>query len=74
MFDSDIIKITKYKNCVIENTFEKVKFYRQNILKVDFRDKESRFIDLISNFDITEIDYLEIIKFGKGKILFEECE
>lgn len=74
MFDNDIIKITRYKNCVILNKNENVKFYRQKILKIDFRDKESRFIDLIANFDITEIDYLDIIEFGKEKVLFKECE
>lgn len=74
MFDTDIIKIARYKNCAILNKNEDIKFYRQNILKIDFRNKKSRYIDLISNFDITDIDYLDIVEFGKEKVLFKECE
>ena len=76
MNSKDIIKITKINNVRIENTHNGYLFPSQNILKIEYRDKTYRILDLISQKDITDIDYFKVVNTDKTKekTLFKEYE
>lgn len=76
MSDNDIIRVEHVKNVRIRNNNNGVLFPMQNILKVYFRNGESRTIDLFSERDITEIEYLKEIETPKtkAKTIFKEIE
>lgn len=74
--EKDIIKITKIDRVKIKNTHNETVFPEQSILKVEFRGGDCRILDLFSSYDITEIDYFEVINTPKTKekILYKEFE
>lgn len=74
--EKDIIKITKVDKVRIKNTHNEVLFPEQSILKIEFRGGECRILDLFSNYDITDIDYYQVIetKKTKEKVLYKEFE
>lgn len=76
MNNNDIIKIEHIKNVRIRNNNNRVLFPMQNILKVYFRDGKSRTIDLFSERDITDIEYLQEVETPKTKTktIFKEFE
>lgn len=73
---NDIIKIELVKGIRVQNTHNNFVFPKQNIMKVYFRNNETKTLDLFSEKDITNIDYFKILedKKTKTKILFEEKE
>ena len=74
MSKNDIIKIELVKNVCVENKNNNCIYPKQDILKIHFRNKKYRIIDLFSEVDITEIDYFRILETKKTKIktLFKE--
>ena len=74
MNNKDIVKIIRISNVRIENTHNGYLFPSQNILRIEYRDKTYRILDLISQKDITDIDYFKVINTNKTKekTLFEE--
>ena len=74
--DNDIIRLTKINNVRILNKHNGYLFPYQNILEIEFRNGKKRVLDLISERDITEIDYFEVVKTNKTKEvnLFKEYE
>lgn len=72
--DRDIVKILQVKNVRIKNTHNNYIFPYQNIMKIFFRNGESRTLDLFSRRDMTEVDYFEVIETEKTreKIIFQE--
>jgi len=74
MSKNDIIKIELVKNVCVENKNSNCIYPKQDILKIYFRNKKYRIIDLFSEVDITEIDYFRILETKKTKIktLFKE--
>lgn len=76
MNNNDIIKIEHIKNVRIRNNNNRVLFPMQNILKIYFRDGKSRTIDLFSERDITNIEYLKEVETPKTKTktIFKEFE
>lgn len=76
MNNKDIVKVAHIKNVRIRNTNNGALFPMQNILKIYFRNGESRTIDLFSERDITDIEYLQEIATPKTKekVIFKEIE
>lgn len=74
--EKDIIKVIKINNVRIKNLHNGVIFPEQDILKVCYRDGSYRILDLFSHYDITEIDYYEVIETKKTKeiVLYKEFE
>lgn len=74
MSENDIIRIDFIKNINIQNLHNNFIYPKQSILKLYFRNKKYRIIDLLSEIDITEIDYFKILETKKTKIktLFKE--
>ena len=74
--NNDIIKVELVKGIRVHNTHNNFVFPKQNIMKVYFRNNETKTLDLFSEKDITNIDYFKILedKKTKTKILFEEKE
>ena len=70
----DIIEILQVKNVRIKNTHNNYIFPYQNIMKITFRNGETRFLDLFSRRDMTDVDYFKIIttEKTKEKIIFKE--
>ena len=63
----EIIKITKVDNVNVENAHNGHLFPLQSILEVEYEDGSKRTLDLISERDITDIDYLIVRKSDKTK-------
>lgn len=74
MANKDIIKMEIIKDVKILNTHNEKLFPKQDIMLVKFRNEEVRVLDLFSEKDITDIDYLEVIYpvKMKTKVIFEE--
>ena len=71
---NDIVKISKLNYVQIGNTHNEHLYPLQSVLIVEYRNKKQRIIDLVSNRDITSIDYFKVIRTNKTKekILFKE--
>ena len=67
-----IIAVSKINNVQIRNTHNNYLYPIQDVLEVDLEDGY-RIIDLFSQKDITDIDYLEVVHTKKTskKVLFE---
>jgi hypothetical protein len=65
--NKDIIEIIKIDNVRVENTHNGVSYPPQSILKVIYRDNTYRILDLVSQKDITDIDYFKINETDKTK-------
>ena len=76
MNKKDIIKISKIDNIRIKNLHNEYLFPLQSVLKVETRGDGYRIIDLISERDITDIDYFELVETPKTKerAIFKEFE
>lgn len=74
--EKDIIKITKVDKVRIKNTHNDTLFPEQSILKIEFRGGDYRILDLFSSYDITDIDYYEVVNTPKTKekVLYKEFE
>lgn len=70
----EIIKIELVKNVNVKNILDDYVYPLQNIIKVYFKNGESRTIDLVCNKDITNVNKLVVVynDFTKIKVLFEE--
>ena len=70
----NIIEIAIKKNINIINLHNGVIFPKQSILVVSYENKDTRIIDLMSEKDITDIDYFKVIETEKTKkrIIFED--
>ena len=70
----NIIEIAIKKNINIINLHNGVIFPTQSILVVSYENKDTRIIDLMSEKDITDIDYFKVIETEKTKkrIIFED--
>lgn len=63
----NIIRITRKKNVRILNTHNDYLFPTQDILEIEFENKQTRIIDLFCGKDITEIDYFKVEESKKTK-------
>lgn len=72
----NIIEITRFKNVRIKNLHNEVLFPTQDILRITFENGDNRIIDLISEKDITDIDYLSVVVSDKTRTrtLFKDTE
>lgn len=70
----NIIEIAIKKNINIINLHNEVVYPKQNILVVSFENGTERIIDLMSEKDITDIDYFKVIESDKTKkrLLFKD--
>lgn len=75
MSDKDIIKIVKLKGIRVKSLHNNHVFMKRDILRVDFRDGSSRFINTLANRDMTDIPYFALVypKKVKEKVIFQEC-
>lgn len=74
MSENDIIKIVKIKGVRVKNMTNGHVFMKRDIIRVDYRNGEHRFINMLANRDMTEIPYFELMypKKIKEKVIFEE--
>lgn len=70
----NIIEIAIKKNVNIVNLHNEVIYPKQSILVVSFENGTERIIDLMSEKDITEIDYFKVVESDKVKkrLLFKD--
>lgn len=75
MSENDIIKIVKIKGVKVRHKINKHEFMKRNIIRVDYRNGEHRFINMLAKRDMTDIDYFDIVypKKIKEKVIFEEA-
>ena len=57
-----IVKIYELKNAFIENLNHGVAYGKQKVLGVEYKDGTTRYIDLEAQLDITDVDYLNVVK------------
>lgn len=62
-----IIRIAKKRNIRVKNTHNGVLFPKQDIIVIEFENSSKRIIDLMSEKDITDIDYLQVVESPKTK-------
>ena len=55
-------KIYELKNAFIENLNHGVAYGKQKVLGVEYKDGTTRYIDLEAQLDITDVDYLKVVK------------
>lgn len=70
-----IVKIYTLKNAFIENLNHGVAYGKQKVLGVEYKDGTTRYIDLEAQLDITDVDYLKVVKrrgITKTKVLYKE--
>ena len=70
-----IVKIYELKNAFIENLNHGVAYGKQKVLGVEYKDGTTRYIDLEAQLDITDVDYLKVVKrrgITKTKVLYKE--
>lgn len=70
-----IVKIYELKNAFIENLNHGVAYGKQKVLGVEYKDGTTRYIDLEAQLDITNVDYLKVVKkrgITKTKVLYKE--
>lgn len=70
-----IVKIYELKNAFIENLNHGVAYGKQKVLGVEYKDGTTRYIDLEAQLDITDVDYLNVVKkrgITKTKVLYKE--
>ena len=72
----NIIEIYIKKNVNIQNLHNEVIYPKQSILVVSYENGSERIIDLMSEKDITDIDYFKVIESDKTKkrILFNDLD
>lgn len=72
----NIVEIYIKKNINIQNLHNEIIYPKQSILVVAFENGEERIIDLMSEKDITNIDYFKVIESEKTKkrILFSDSD
>lgn len=64
---NNIIRITKKNNIRVKNLHNGVLFPKQDILEIEFDNSSKRIIDLMSQKDITDINYLQVVENEKTK-------
>lgn len=70
-----IVKIYTLKNAFIKNLHHGNVADKQKIICVEYKDGTTRYIDLEGQLDITDVDYLEVIRkrgVTKTKTIYEE--
>ena len=70
-----IVKIYELKNAFIENLNHGVAYGKQKVLGVEYKNGTTRYIDLEAQLDITDVDYLKVVKrrgITKTKVLYKE--
>ena len=70
-----IVKIYELKNAFIENLNHGVAYGKQKVVGVEYKDGTTRYIDLEAQLDITDVDYLNVVKkrgITKTKVLYKE--
>lgn len=72
----DIKKITKIKNVKIKNTHNDFMYPSQDILEIEFKNGSIKRLDLLSQKDMTDVDYFEVIEtiMTKKDIIYEESD
>lgn len=72
----NIVEIYIKKNINIQNLHNEVIYPKQSILVVSYENGTERIIDLMSEKDITDIDYFKVIESDKTKkrILFNDLD
>ena len=72
----NIIEIYIKKNVNIQNLHNEVIYPKQSILVVSYENGSERIIDLMSEKDITDIDYFKVIESDKTKkrVLFNDLD
>ena len=72
----NIVEIYIKKNVNIQNLHNEVIYPKQSILVVSYENGTERIIDLMSEKDITDIDYFKVIESDKTKkrILFNDLD
>lgn len=72
----NIVEIYIKKNINIMNLHNEVIYPKQSILVVSYENGTERIIDLMSEKDITDIDYFKVIESDKTKkrILFNDLD
>lgn len=69
MLKNNIIRITRKRNVRILNIHNNFLFPSQDIIEIEFENKQKRIIDLMSEKDITDIDYFKVEESKKTKDL-----
>ena len=67
MSENDIIRITKVNNIQIKNLHGDFLFPKENILEIENRKGDIRILSLVSERDITDIDYFAVCETSKTK-------
>ena len=72
----NIVEIYIKKNINIQNLHNEVIYPKQSILIVSYENGTERIIDLMSEKDITDIDYFKVIESDKTKkrTLFKDSD
>lgn len=74
MSDKDIVKIVKLKGIRVKSLHNNRIFMKRDIIRVDYRNGDKRFINTLAKRDMTEIPYFALVypKKLKEKIIFQE--
>lgn len=74
MSDKDIVKIVKLKGIRVKSLHNNRIFMKRDIIRVDYRNGEKRFINTLAKRDMTDIPYFALVypKKLKEKIIFQE--
>ena len=74
MSDKDIVKIVKLKGIRVKSLHNNRIFMKRDIIRVDYRNGDKRFINTLAKRDMTDIPYFALVypKKLKEKIIFQE--
>lgn len=67
--EKNIVKMTLISNAVIRNIHSNNTFKFNNVMIIEYLDNSKRVLDLVSNRDMTDVDYLKV---EKGKLTTEK--
>jgi hypothetical protein len=70
--NNNIVKMTLQKDMTVVNLHNNSKFRNNDILKIEYANGEVRYLDLLSNRDMTDVDYFKIEKglLSREKVIF----
>ena len=69
MLKNNIIRITRKRNVRILNIHNNILFPLQDVIEIEFDNRQKRIIDLMSEKDITDIDYFKVEESDKTKCM-----
>ena len=61
MSDKDIVKIVKLKGIRVKSLHNNRIFMKRDIIRVDYRNGDKRFINTLAKRDMTEIPYFALV-------------